>query len=275
MTAPPLGRGERSPHSRTRGRPRRWRHLDTCQFTTRIEANVPRIDCGAHRVRQVCVPWAEPGSQFTGLFERLAIELHWECSVTGAKRVLRVNWDKGWGIRARAARRGLARRQAEAVPHLGADEKAIAKRHRYLTVVADLERHRVLNLADDRKQESLDGFWATLTAEQMAGIEAMVTDMWEPCVQSTRTHLPDADRKIVFDKCHVVKHLHDAVDQVRRDEHRALTRTGDDCLTGSKYLWLMRPVPALQLPDGGPPDLRLHCEVRLAHLASKLPEHRP
>ncbi|MGA9523581.1 MAG: ISL3 family transposase [Myxococcaceae bacterium] len=222
-------------------RPRRWRHLDTCQLTTWIEADVPRIDCATHGVKQIRVPWAEPGSQFTVLFERLAIDLLWECSVTGAKRVLRISWDEAWGIKTRAVRRGLARRQAEVVPHLGVDEKAIAKRHRYLTVVADLERNRVLYLADDRKQESLDGFWATLTAAQVAGIEAMAMDMWEPYVQSTRAHLPDADRKIVFDKFHVVKHLHDAVDQVRRGEHRALKRTGDDRLTGSKYLWLMRP----------------------------------
>ena len=66
-------------------------------------------------------------------------------------------------------------------------------------------------------------------------------DMWEPYVQSTRACLPDAEAKIVFDKFHVVKHLHDAVDLVRRAEHRALRRSGDDRLTGSKYLWLMRP----------------------------------
>jgi transposase len=53
-------------------------------------------------------------------------------------------------------------------------------------------------------------------------------DMWEPYVQSTRAHLPGAEAKIVFDKFHVVKHLHDAVDQVRRGEHRALSRSRDD-----------------------------------------------
>ena len=47
--------------------------------------------------------------------------------------------------------------------------------------------------------------------------------------------------KIVFDKFHVVKHLHEAVDRVRRGEHRALKREGDERLTGSKYLWLRRP----------------------------------
>ena len=222
-------------------KPRRWRHLDTCQFTTWIEADVPRVDCPAHGVKQVRVPWAEPGSQFTALFERLAIDLLRECSVTGAGRLLRVTWDEAWGIKGRAVKRGLGRRQREVVAHIGVDEKAIAKRHRYLTVVADLDASRVLYLADERKQESLDGFWATLTRAQRDGIEAVAMDMWEPYVLSTRAHLPAAEDKIVFDKFHVVKHLHDAVDHVRRGEHRALKGVGDDRLTGSKYLWLMRP----------------------------------
>ena len=54
------------PAPRYDGNPRRWRHLDTRQFTTWIEADVPRLDCGTHGVKQVRVPWAEPGSQFTG-----------------------------------------------------------------------------------------------------------------------------------------------------------------------------------------------------------------
>ncbi len=222
-------------------KPRRWRHLDTMQFTTWIEADVPRVECAEHGVKQLHVPWAEPGSQFTALFERLAIDLLRECSVKGAGRLLRITWDESWGIKARAVRRGLARRAADVVATLGVDEKAIAKRHRYLTIVADLARSRVLYLADDRKQESLDGFWATLTPEQRDGITAIAMDMWEPYVQSTRAQLPDADTKIVFDKFHVVKHLHDAVDRVRRGEHRVLKREGDERLTGSKYLWLMRP----------------------------------
>ena len=75
-------------------------------------------------------------------------------------------------------------------------------------------------------------------------------DMWEPDVQSTRTHLPGADAKIVFDKFHVVEHLHEAVDHVRRREPRALKHEGDARLTGSKYLWLRRPADL-------PPQLRL------------------
>lgn len=236
----------RCPECQTEGpgydrKPRRWRHLDTCQFTTWIAAEIPRVACPTHGVKQVPVPWAEPGSQFTALFERFAIDLLRECSVQGAADLLRISWDEAWGIKARAVTRGLARRGREVVPHLGVDEKAIAKRHRYLTVVADLARGRVLYLADDRKQESLDGFWGTLTPAQREGIQALAMDMWEPYIQSALAHLDDARAKIVFDKFHVARHVHDAVDKVRRQEHRALKQADDNRLTGTKYLWLMRP----------------------------------
>lgn len=54
---------------------RRWRHLDTCGFTTILEAEVPRISCSDHGVKQVTVAWGEPGSRFTALFEAVAISL--------------------------------------------------------------------------------------------------------------------------------------------------------------------------------------------------------
>ncbi|MFQ5899922.1 MAG: helix-turn-helix domain-containing protein, partial [Candidatus Methylomirabilia bacterium] len=88
-------------------KPRRWRHLDTCQFTTWIEVEVPRVHCPSHGVRQIRIPWAEPGSQFTALFERWAIDLLRECSVRGAAQLLRITWDEAWGIKERAVRRGL------------------------------------------------------------------------------------------------------------------------------------------------------------------------
>jgi len=59
-------------------------------------------------------------------------------------------------------------------------------------------------------------------------------DMWEPYIHSTLVHLDDATAKIVFDKVHIATHLHDAVDQVRKAEHRALKQAQDDRLTGTK-----------------------------------------
>ena len=64
------------------------------------------MSCPAHGVKQIAVPWAEAGSQFTAWFERLAIDVLYECSVKGAAELLRLTWDEAWGIKERAVARG-------------------------------------------------------------------------------------------------------------------------------------------------------------------------
>jgi transposase len=220
---------------------RRWRHLDTCQYRTILHAEPPRGNCPEHGVRVVRLPWAGPSSRFTELFEALAIAWLKEASQLAVAEQLGLSWDEIHGILDRAVERGLARRKAEPVAHLGIDEKAFRKGHKYLTIVNDLDRSRVLYVAEDRKRESVDGFWPTLSEEQIKGIQAVAMDMWDPFVESVRKHVPDGDGKIVFDKFHVAKHLGDAVDQVRRTENKTLRESGDDRLAGTRYDWLKNP----------------------------------
>jgi transposase len=220
---------------------RQWRHLDTCQFKTFVHARVPRLNCPTHGIRQLTVPWGEPGSQFTALFEALAIDWLKQASVTAVAKHLRISWDEADGILARAVRRGLERRDVVAPRYVGIDETAFQKRHEYVTVVSDLERGIVLDVADDRKIESLDAFWQKLSPSQIASVEAVAMDMWGPYIHSTFEHLPDAESKIVFDKFHVAQHLGDAVDRVRRSEHRRLLAEGDSSLARTKYDWLRHP----------------------------------
>lgn len=217
---------------------RAWRHLDSCQFQTYLHARIPRVACGEHGVVQVLVPWAAPRSRFTLLFERLAIDVLQQCDVSGATRILRISWDEAWGLMERAVTRGRARKVRTVVRRIGVDEKAAAKGHRYLTLVCDLDEGTVEHIAEDRKQESLDGYYAGLTKEQLNGIEAVAMDMWEPYIQATLAKVPDATAKIVFDRFHVMGHVGKAVDTVRKQEHRELMELGDETLKGSKYLWL-------------------------------------
>jgi transposase len=220
---------------------RQWRHLDTCQYQTILHAAPPRTNCSEHGARVVKLSWAAPGSRFTALFERLAIDWLKVASQKAVGQQLSLSWDEIHGILDRAVERGLKRRQAETVKRIGVDEKAFRKGHRYLTLVNDLDRGRALYVAEDRKQSSLDGFWSTQSPEQLNGIEAVAMDMWDPYIASTKEHLPDADSKIVFDKFHIAKHLGEAVDQVRRQENRQLRSQGDDRLVGTKYDWLRHP----------------------------------
>ena len=220
------------------GEERTWRHLDSCQFQTYLHARPPRVACPEHGVRQVRLPWAEPRARFTTLFERLAIDVLRETDVKGATRILGISWDEAWEIKRRAVARGRARRRPQAPARLGVDETAIARGHDYLTLVSDLTTGTVEYLAEERKQASLDGYFTSLTPAQRAQIQAVAMDMWEPYVQSVQTHVPQAERKIVFDVFHILQHMNTAVDKVRRAEHRLLRAQGDDTLTGSKYVWL-------------------------------------
>lgn len=239
---------------------RRWRHLDTCQYRTVVHAEPPRSECREHGVGVVKLPWAESSSRFTALFEALAIEWLKQASQKAVAGQLGLSWDEIHAMMERAVERGLGRRKAEPVSQIGIDEKAFGKGHDYMTLVNDLNRSRVLYVAQERKQSSLDGFWESLTREQIEGIEAVAMDMWDPYISSVRAHVPEADGKIVFDKFHIAQHLGDAVDRVRRRENKTLRASGDDRLKGTRYDWLRNPV-AME-----PKDRRQFAELRKSGL---------
>jgi transposase len=219
--------------------PRRWRHLDTCQFITTLEADVPRCTCPEHGVKQVRVPWAEPGSRFTALFECLAIDWMREAGRSACARQLGLTWSEADGIMQRAVDRGLARRPATLTPVLGVDEKSFQGRA-FVTVVCDLDAGTVLHVADGRGSEALKSCFAAMTDDQRAAVAAVAMDMHQPYVLATQAALPEA--AIVFDKFHIAKLAADAVDQVRRREAKALAAEGDDRLKGTRYSWLRNPL---------------------------------
>ena len=224
--------------------PRTWRHLDTCQFQTVLACDVPRCRCPEHGVRQVPVPWAEQGSRFSRLFERLAIDWMKEVGRTAAARRLGVTWDQADGIMQRAVDRGLACRKAELVPVIGVDEKSFQGRT-FVTVVCDLDGGRVLHVADGRGADSLVECYAEMTPEQRDAVEAVAMDMHQGYVAATRETLPEAT--IVFDRFHIAKLAGEAVDLVRRQEAKELAAAGIDDLKGTKYVWLRNPL--LEAPE--------------------------
>jgi transposase len=217
---------------------RAWRHLDSCGFTTWLVARPPRVECSEHGVRQVRLPWAEPHSRFTALFERLAIDVLGETDVSGACQILRISWDEAWHLMDRAVARGLGRKPHRVPALIGVDEKAARKGHRYVTIVCDLERSTVEYIADDRRESSLDGYFEAFSPEELARIRAVSADMWDPYLYSIADHLQDADSKVVFDRFHIMKRMATGVDTVRKQENRLLLREGSALLKGSKYLWL-------------------------------------
>lgn len=217
---------------------RKWRHLDTCQFKTILVAEVPRVTCPKHGVVTVKVPWAESGSGFTALYEALILDWLKEASIQAVSRQMSLSWNAIDGMMQRAVKRGLARRKIEMPKRIGVDETSFRKGHDYVTVVTEQGDGHVLHVSEERKTTSLDSYYDTLTVEQKAGIESISMDMWPAYIKATLENIPDAQSKIAFDKFHVAKYLGEAVDKVRKQEHKALMMEGWEDLKGTKYDWL-------------------------------------
>ena len=215
-----------------------WRHLDTCQYQTHLHARLVRTNCPEHGIKQVAASWATSRSKFTLIFECRMIDTLKECDTLGASRLLDTSWDETWSVVERAVARGQARKQRRVPQYLGIDEKAFAKRHRYETLVCDLETGTVEYVVDDRKQESLEEYFKQFSEQELSGIKAVAMDMWDPYIAATRAYVPEAMKKVVFDHFHVTRTVTRAVDKVRRKEHAGLRKTGDESLKGTRYLWL-------------------------------------
>ena len=215
-----------------------WRHLDSCQFMTYLHASPPRVQCPDHGIHQVILPWAEARSRFTALFEWLAIEVLLHTDVKGASQILRITWDEAWHLMERAVERGLKVKESSIHNHLGVDEKAVAKGHEYITLVNDLDQGVVDYIGDGRTKDTLNKYFLGLTPEQLISIQAIAMDMWEPYAQAMREKVPDPENKLVHDPYHIMSHIGQAVDKVRRQESRSFQSTEVNPLTGSKYFWL-------------------------------------
>lgn len=223
-------------------RPRRWRHLDTMEYKTFIHADLPRVECKEHGVRQVYVPWAEALSRYTIKFESYVIDWLKQAPISAVAKQLDLSWNAVSGIMQRAVERGLERRTEQYPKHISVDETSFQRRHEYVTVVTDQETGDVLHIGDERTKESLASYYRSLGEQRCSSIESISMDMWPAYINSTIEYVEGAIRKICFDKFHVAQYLGNAVDKVRRSEHKLLVQEGDHTLKGTKYLWLRNPV---------------------------------
>jgi len=110
------------------------------------------------------------------------------------------------------------------------DEIFLGKKDKFLTVVSNLETREPLWMGKERKRETLDRFFAeALPPRLRRAVKAVCGDMWEPFRLSLKVHLPRA--RLIYDKCHVLKHANAAVDETRRAE---FFRKGADSGAGAR-----------------------------------------
>jgi transposase len=137
-------------------RNRRWRHLDSCNHKTIIEAEVPRIQCEEHGIKQIPVPWAEKNNRFTMELERAICLWLKMAPIKEVASMFQMSWDEVAGVQERAVKRGIKNRKQIKTTQIGIDETSYQKRHEYVTIVLDKETDTVIDVLQDRKAKHLE-----------------------------------------------------------------------------------------------------------------------
>jgi len=153
---------------------------------------------------------------------------------------LNLGWDAVKDLDKQYMRAQLRRAGTPGPKVIGIDEISVRKGHSYRIVVSDLERRRPMWFGGtDRSEASLDEFYRFLGEKKAKKIRLAVMDMWKAFRNSTARNAPQA--AILFDKFHVMRHLGEALDQVRKSEYARLDGKSRTFIKGQKYALLSHP----------------------------------
>jgi transposase len=221
-------------------RVRQVRDLGSGDMRIYLELEVRRVHCrGCGKVKREHLDFLADNPFYT---KRFAYYVGRRCRSAAIKDIaqeLHLDWDTVKELdkqymRAQLARAGTPRPQA-----IGIDEISIRKRHTYRIVVSDLIRGRAVWFGgEDRSEESMKQFYTWLGENKANRIRLAVMDMWKPFRNATVTHAPQA--AILFDKFHIMRHLGEALDTVRKAEYRRLGGKDRRYIKGQKYTLLSR-----------------------------------
>jgi len=177
-------------------------------------------------------------ARFTQRFEDRIGQLCREMSIKRVAELNNLSWDQVCRMEKCYMRRLLEQNPpAEALRSIGMDEISIRKGHTYAIVVADLDQKRPVWLGGEgRKEEDLQRFFDAMGADRCKTIELAVMDMWKPFRKATLKNAPDA--QIVYDKFHIMKHLAEALDKVRRSEYKRVNEKERKFIKGQRYTLL-------------------------------------
>jgi transposase len=215
------------------------RDLDAGPTRIYLEFEYRRVACPQCKaVKRETLTWLASSARFTQRYEEQIGRLCREMTVSRVAELNNLSWDQVWRMEKSYMRRLLEQHPpAQQLRAIGIDEISIRKGHRYVVVVADLDQKRPIWLGGQgRTEKDMDLFFNEMGPERCASIELAVMDMWKPFRKSTLNHAPQA--QIVFDKFHILNHLADALDQVRRSEYKRVNDKERQFIKGQRYTLL-------------------------------------
>lgn len=219
-------------------RRRVWRHLDTCQYKTIIQADVPRIDCSEHGIHTVQVPWADNSSRYTMLFESRVLALAQENTISAVSRQLRLSWSNIDRIIRRGIARGLSRRWKVDCRHLHVDETSISTKREYITVLSN-HAGTVLAIADGRSRDSLIACLRSIPIQWLSKTRSLSMDMSSAYIRAAHDFFGVRASKLIgFDHFHVARAITRSVDEIRKQDMKNLPSLERLQVHKNRYLWL-------------------------------------
>jgi len=203
-----------------------------------LDVEVRRVSCRiCHMVKPETLEWLAETPFYT---KRFAFYVGRRCrgsTLQDVAKEVHLNWKTVKELEKQYMREQLRRVGTPGPKVIGIDEVSIRKGHDYRIVVSDLVRRRPIWFGGkDRSEASMGLFFAWLGPKKSKGIRLAVMDMWKPFRNSTRRNAPQA--AILFDKFHIMRHLGEALDAVRKREYARLSGKKREFIKGQKYTLL-------------------------------------
>jgi transposase len=216
------------------------RDLPCAGYRIVLELEVRRVECRSCRaVKRERLDFLADNPRYTKRFAYYVGRRCRQASIRDVAKELKLDWDTVKTLEKKYMQAQLARAGQPGPEVIGIDEIAIRKGHSYRIVVSDLVRKRPIWFGGhDRSGPSMAQFYAWLGTRKSRRIRLAVMDMWLPFRTTAIAAAPQA--AILFDKFHVLRHLGDALDTVRRSEYARLSGKGRRFIKGQRYTLLSR-----------------------------------
>jgi transposase len=205
-----------------------------------LDVEIRRVFCRrCQKVKQGKLDWLADSPFYS---KRFAFYIGRRCrdsSLQDVAKEFHLDWKTVKALEKQYMQEQLRRAGTPGPKVIGIDEVSIRKGHTYRIVVSDLERKRPIWFGgEDRSEKSLNLFYEALGEKKSQGIQLAVMDMWKAFHNSTSKHAPQA--AILFDKFHVIRHLNEALDKIRKSEYARLSGKDRRFIKGQKYTLLSR-----------------------------------
>jgi len=217
---------------------RRIRDLSCGDARVYLGVEVRRVQCKrCSKVKQEKLSWLANNPFYTKRFSYYVGKKCRAMTVTDVAKELKLDWHSVKTLEKDYMLEQLRRNPVAAPRAIGIDEISLRKGHTYRIVVSDLERGRPIWYGgEDRSEESMNMFYQWLGPKKTKKIQLAVMDMWKAFEKSAKTNTPQA--AILYDKFHVMRHLGESLDKVRKMEYGRLSEKDRSYIKGQKYTLL-------------------------------------